>query len=531
MKSKSLVLSINRYWLVHISAIFLVLGCAAHAYLGYFHYDWSGDAWGTDDAYISYRYAKNFSEGHGLVFNQGDRVEGYSNLLYVLMLTPVFFLGAAKHVYLVSVVLNIVFAVVGLYVFARHAYDRFGYTNGALASLLFALTPPLWIWVGSGMETALVLFVTLLILVTVEQITLDLSKKVALLNVLIVAIIMSRADGFIVAAIAITYVVIRGRYRVGLWASMTLIGAMVVYSTWRLSYYGDLLPNTYYAKVSGPLIERVMFAIRQLWGIAMNEGLFVYLVTFIFAMVQLITRYIRVDRGDRQQLYGLDTLFVPIWLAYWIYIGADHFVERFLVVLYPLGILMFFRHIGPELRTYGRIFLVSLFIVLQLRMVVLDDRFLYTFEKYDRNIELGRYLGNNYQGKLLASDAAGKIPYYSGLRTIDMLGLNDRHIARIQPTFFEVGHNKYDADYVLSLCPDLIVNWVQDSDMNLVRGITRKKYDGMYRWAYLLNASREPAKDNIIEVRGNTLSDLQELLAREYTIAVLEKVECSINSS
>ena len=169
--------------------------------------------------------------------------------------------------------------------------------------------------------------------------------------------------------------------------------------------------------------------------------------------------------------------------------------------------------------------------MLQLRMVVLDDRFLYTFEKYDRNIELGRYLGKNYEGKLLASDAAGKIPYYSGLRTIDMLGLNDRHIARIQPTFFEVGHNKYDADYVLSLCPDLIVNWVHDSDMNLVRGITRKKYDGMYRWAYLLNASREPAKDNIIEVRGNTLSDLQELLAQEYTIAVLEKVKCSISSS
>ena len=112
-----------------------------------------------------------------------------------------------------------------------------------------------------------------------------------------------------------------------------------------------------------------------------------------------------------------------------------------------------------------------------------------------------------------------------------MLGLNDWHIARIQPTFFEVGHNKYDADYELSLCPDLIVNWVQDSDMNLVRGITRKKYDGMYRWAYLLNASRAPAKENIIEVRGNTLSDLQELLDREYTIAVLEKVKCSISSS
>ncbi|HCU80491.1 MAG TPA: hypothetical protein DGN60_04930 [Chloroflexi bacterium] len=531
MNSKSWFLPINRYWLVHVSAILLVLGCAAHSYLGYFHYDWSGDAWGTDDAYISYRYAKNFAEGHGLVFNPGDRVEGYSNLLYVLVLTPVFLLGAAKNIYLVSVVLNIVFAVVGLYVFARYAYARFGYVNGSLAALLFALTPPLWVWVGSGMETVLVLLLTLLILVTIEQVAYDYTNKAVLFSVLIVAIIMSRADGFIIAAIAIAYVVIRGRYKIALWSSITFVGTMVLYSAWRLSYYGDLLPNTYYAKVSGPFVERVFFAIRQLWGIAMNEGLFVYLLTFIFVVAQLIIGYRRVGQGERNQLYGFDTVFVPLWLAYWIYIGADHFVERFLVVLYPLGIVMFFRHIAPELKTYGRIFIISLFVVLQLRMVVLDDRFIYTFEKYDRNIELGRYLGENYKGALLAVEAAGKIPYYSGLKTIDMLGLNDRYIARTQTTFFEVGHNKYDADYVLALCPDLIVNWVHDSDMNLVRGITREKYDGMYRWAYLLNASREPAKDNIIEVRGDKLSDLQELLDQEYTIAVLEKVECSINSS
>ena len=38
----------------------------------------------TDDAYISFRYARNLIEGHGLVFNPGERVEGYSNLLRVL---------------------------------------------------------------------------------------------------------------------------------------------------------------------------------------------------------------------------------------------------------------------------------------------------------------------------------------------------------------------------------------------------------------------------------------------------------------
>jgi len=253
-------------------------------------------------------------------------------------------------------------------------------------------------------------------------------------------------------------------------------------------------------------------------------------LAFIFASVQLITSYIRVGQGEKRPLYGFDTVFIPIWLIYWIYIGADHFVERFLVVLYPLGIVMFFRHIGPELRAYGRIFLVSLVIVLQLRMVVLDDRFQYTLGKYDRYIELGRYLGDRYQGKLLASDAAGKIPYYSGLRTIDMLGLNDRHIARIQPTFFEVGHNKYDPDYVLSLCPDLIVTWIKDLDVNLRRGLTRDKYDGKYRWAYLVNTDKESAENNIIDVRGYSVTELHELLIQEYIFIVLEKVQCPAGS-
>src|SRR5437764_1315440 len=41
-------------------------------------------AWITDDAYISFRYAGNLLHGRGLVFNAGERVEGYSNFLWTL---------------------------------------------------------------------------------------------------------------------------------------------------------------------------------------------------------------------------------------------------------------------------------------------------------------------------------------------------------------------------------------------------------------------------------------------------------------
>src|SRR5687768_10954266 len=64
----------------------LLIGCAYAVFFCASTRDISGHALGTDDAYISYRYARNWVAGHGLVFNPGDPVEGYTNLLYVLLM-------------------------------------------------------------------------------------------------------------------------------------------------------------------------------------------------------------------------------------------------------------------------------------------------------------------------------------------------------------------------------------------------------------------------------------------------------------
>ncbi|HEX4934306.1 MAG TPA: hypothetical protein VFV33_14045, partial [Gemmatimonadaceae bacterium] len=41
-------------------------------------------AWVSDDAYITFRYADHLARGLGLVFNVGERVEGYSNFLWTI---------------------------------------------------------------------------------------------------------------------------------------------------------------------------------------------------------------------------------------------------------------------------------------------------------------------------------------------------------------------------------------------------------------------------------------------------------------
>src|SRR5438045_1442706 len=46
-----------------------------------------------DDAFISFRYAENLARGHGLVYNPGDYVEGYTNFLWVVIIAAVNALG------------------------------------------------------------------------------------------------------------------------------------------------------------------------------------------------------------------------------------------------------------------------------------------------------------------------------------------------------------------------------------------------------------------------------------------------------
>ena len=50
-------------------------------------------AWLSDDAFISFRYAQNLHDGLGLVFNAGEYVEGYTNLLWTLAMAAVLHLG------------------------------------------------------------------------------------------------------------------------------------------------------------------------------------------------------------------------------------------------------------------------------------------------------------------------------------------------------------------------------------------------------------------------------------------------------
>ena len=212
-------------------------------------------AWLSDDAYISFRYAENLVNGLGLVFNRGERVEGYSNFLWTIWTAAGMKLGAGPEGW--SLIWGLACYAASILILALIARRLAGGTAGAavipVGALLAALHPA-WSYVAtSGLETSLFTFLALLgfFVVTSKG-----ARPAAIAGAVFALLAMTRPDGPILALPAGLYVLLaqRGthrrwvRARAALFFGAAFAVLWVPYTLWRVSYYGSFFPNTYYAK-------------------------------------------------------------------------------------------------------------------------------------------------------------------------------------------------------------------------------------------------------------------------------------------
>ena len=161
-----------------------------------------------DDAYISYRYAQNLVEGHGLVYNPGEAVEGITNLLWALLVAVGIALGfkanATGHVLgLVSGVA----ALLAVWDYARVALPRSRAWVAALAPWPVLTSVSFALWATSGMETALFTAATTAALAAQAR-----GRIGAAMGAAAVAT-FTRPDGVLVASQ--THGVVIGQHRIG----------------------------------------------------------------------------------------------------------------------------------------------------------------------------------------------------------------------------------------------------------------------------------------------------------------------------
>jgi hypothetical protein len=486
---------------VAVGLALLVAGTAAHAAWGYVHPDLAGHARGSDDAFISFRYARHLAAGEGLVFNTGERVEGYSNLGYVLLLAPLAAASRGVGLLQAAIALNVACAAAAFVVLHRRI--------GPFALLLPA-APITWAWVASGMETPLVLLLQVLAWREVVALEAGEAPPRWRLPAWIVLLVLARADGFVGAGLVVVWLAFRRR-RAALPAAAALAATLALVVAWRLAYYGAALPNTYHAKVSGPPPERVAAALVQLADLTVLAGLLPHLVALAAGAVLALVR----RRG------GFEPFFAACWLAFWLWVGGDVYGERFLLLLVPLAAAV----VAGLPRPAAAAALVAL---LQLLPLAADRRFRYdpSSPHYDRWLALGDVLARpEHRGAVLATDAAGKMPYVSGLPTIDMLGLTDAHIARRPAAGFRVGHNKSDVDYVLGRRPDLVATWTTP-ELDLRWGLERARWEAAgYRPRYLAFARRRPppGEPTVVDLRREGPAAAEGRIRRGWSYAVLER--------
>ncbi len=251
-----------------------------------------------DDAYTSFRYAKNFAEGDGLVFNKGERVEGYTNFLWVIILSGEKYIDDTfvynrdritatgqehdqdqenKQIEKTAQFLSIFFSVVvlilsyylarlfiihdtGQKTFIENLLDE---TTSLVPVFLLAFSTPLVYWGVSAMETTLFVSLTLLSIILYLK---NPVKKNPSFWLVFVSVLNSllRPEGLIVLILILTHKIFYNYYKSGerkFFSKMraaidrTLLKEIIFYSVamsayicFRIIYYGYPLPNTFYAK-------------------------------------------------------------------------------------------------------------------------------------------------------------------------------------------------------------------------------------------------------------------------------------------
>ncbi|MBU0549971.1 hypothetical protein KKF91_02855 [Myxococcota bacterium] len=422
----------------------------------------------NDDAFISFRYADNLVRHGALVYNPGERVEGYTNFLWTLMMAGVIGLGLDPVAW--SKGLGIAFGAATLWVVGLSMRREVGGgAQGALAAALLAAAPAYACWSTGGLETQLFTFTATF------ATTSYLEGKPRRSGVLFALAAMSRPEGMLFFGLVglhrIGEMIMERRWRPTRedWAwGLSFAALFLPYYAWRFWYYGWPFPNTYYVKTGASGFWRPGLRYFASW---VQDHL-------IWALPALLL--IRPRRVDRRLTLSL--LIAVAVSAHVIRVGGDFMaLHRFFVPIMPLlailaaeGLLALWRALSSKGVGAWRLSLAALTLSagLGFHIVEVDREALKVGSKGGVDsigwlnqfaiqcTAIGRWLGAHAEpDAALATTAAGTIPYYARRYTVDILALNDEWLAHNLPAHgSRPGHTKSaPLDYLLKKDIDYMI--------------------------------------------------------------------------
>ncbi|MEO8211035.1 MAG: glycosyltransferase family 39 protein, partial [bacterium] len=415
----------------------------------------------SDDAFISYRYAENFIKGDGLVFNQGEKVEGYTNFLWVMISSLLIKINIEPLAG--ARIISLIFSFLTLFVTYLIAVQIFK-VKGIISLLgvtLLALNPGFILWSYSGMETV---FFTFLITsgnyFVLKFIDGNKNRFLIYSSIFFSVSALTRPEGvyfFILNFLFIFFISSPGnqKRKVPVFLKKSIIPILIFafiygsYFVWRYSYYGFLFPNTFYAKTGfDNQIARGLYYCFKFYRESLAMGLFL-----IFPAYLVIKEY----RNCKIQYM---IFIISGFLFYIILVGGDNLlVQRFFIPIMPLIFTLIMLGVDKFFYDFSIVrsmrIIIPVLIISSALFVDLDSRAFpmfgvkRTLSHYENLKKAGIWLKENAKpGQTVAVESAGIIPYYSELKSYDRLGLSDLYISH-KGKYDEGSRDKNDEDYIL----------------------------------------------------------------------------------
>jgi arabinofuranosyltransferase len=446
---------------------------------------WSFLFQNVDDAYISFRYGKNLMLGHGLVYNPGEYVEGYTNFLWTVITAP-FTVSKIIDVSVFATVFCLLISLLNISFLAKLSrlfvqdFELFKAILILVPSVFLALDNSIAFWGIGGMEFPMYTFFILGMVYSYFKIN-DHPKHIYLIILNLILCTLTRPEGNMIFAIFIIHFILYRKYindfkkhfvKIILFYSLFCL----LYYGFKYFYYGQIIPNTFYAKGVTDLRMNIVLGTKYL---ALCIGTRLYLFIFI--------AFIPFKQSFKRFKESFLLIFVIVYIIYIVAVGGDWMIaNRFFVPILPLlyilsiiGFIHFLiklQNINKSLEktlSLGRKMLVGLCILLfavtlslleYKQLIIKDDN-----AKYEEHWSMfGKWLKMNVPPEtIIAVGPAGKIPYYSELYTIDMWGLNNAYIAKTESKRLHAGHKKFDFDYVLSLKPEFMIGYAGFTDKDV----------------------------------------------------------------
>jgi hypothetical protein len=461
----------------------------------------------SDDAYISFRYAHNLAYHNELTFNLGERVEGYTNFLWTVLLGLLLKLRLRPDV--MARVLGALFGVAVLVL--THLLTRI-YRGGrsspwdSLGALTLAGTAGFAVWCSGGLETQMFTALglggmTLYVAEHVGRVRWRLSGLVLALSA------MTRPEGLMLFGLTGLHMLAANllgerRLRPRLAELGWLAGFLApfgLFFLWRYSYYGYPLPNTYYVKAGeGASASAIKWGLPYLWDFVRDNKLYALLPLLVgFVVVRPRTPWSR-EQPDRLArplfLWSYLALVGLTYVAYVVYVGGDFMaMGRFFVPITPIMALLVQESLRELVERWPRrpspdswrplrfaIVAAGLAALLVVNSVARFrdnqkltyyrwglDTIAYLGKFADDRIKVGTWMRRHLpKDTFLAVGGAGAIVYASRLRALDTFGLNDAWIAHNLPrTGDRPGHTKSAPEhYILQQKPDLMCHQAKHQD-------------------------------------------------------------------